>query len=221
MKVNEGAKIKTIMTRNGKIARLPQTIRDQINLRLQDGEEARPIADWLNALPKVKALLKAEFDGQPVNENNISNWKLGGFREWLEHQETRAAVHRFAASAAGLRRAAPADRRKKPGPGDLITDQLALCLAGQLAVALAELPSAKEDPDGHSERVRLLCARLVALRKGDHDAQWLQIERDRLALLTKKYNDERKKNRAETNPRSEGGIPPEVMEQVERELRLL
>ena len=158
------------------------------------------MADWLNRLPKVKALLKREFDGQPINENNISNWRLGGFREWQEQQETRTAVQRSAADAAGLRQAAPADRRKKPGPGDLLTDQLALCLAGQLAVALAELPSAKEDPDRHSERVRVLCSRLVALRKGDHDAQWLQIERDRLALLTKKYNDECKKNNTNTTP---------------------
>jgi hypothetical protein len=32
------------MTRKGKIARLPQTIREQFNLRLQDGVDGKQIA---------------------------------------------------------------------------------------------------------------------------------------------------------------------------------
>jgi hypothetical protein len=40
MKVNEGKKkIKKNMTRKGKIARLPHNLREQINLRLQDGKD--------------------------------------------------------------------------------------------------------------------------------------------------------------------------------------
>jgi hypothetical protein len=58
------------MTRNGKIARLPHNLREQINLRLQDGEEAKPIADWLNTLPEVQAFLKSAFDGLPINGKN-------------------------------------------------------------------------------------------------------------------------------------------------------
>jgi hypothetical protein len=209
------------MTRNGKIARLPHNLREQINLRLQDGEEAKPIADWLNTLPEVQALLQSAFAGQPINENNLSNWKLGGFRDWQEQQQTQDAVHRFTVSAAGLRRAAPADRLKPPGPGALISDQLALCLAGRLAVALAQLPPAGEDPDRQLEHLRLLCARLATLRRGDHDVQWLQIERDRLALLAKKIEAATKKNGAGPQLTKSGGIPPEVMAQVEKELRLL
>jgi hypothetical protein len=212
------------MTRNGKIARLPKNLREEINLRLQNGEEASPIADWLNTLPKVQAFLKAEFDGQAINENNISNWRHGGFREWQEQQETQEAVQRLAVTAAGLRRAAPADRLKQPAPGALITDQLALYLASRLAVALAELPSAGEDPDGpdgHLKRLRILCLPLVALRKGDHDVQWLQVERDRLALLDQKFKADLKKNGPDSKPKRLGGIPPEVMEQVEKDLRLL
>ena len=53
------------MTRKGKIARLPQAIREQINRRLQNGEEGKQIAEWLNTLPEVIAVLSAEFDGQP------------------------------------------------------------------------------------------------------------------------------------------------------------
>ena len=51
--------------------------------------------------------------------------------------------------------------------------------------------------------------------------QWLQIERDRLALLAKKIEDAAKKSGPDFKPKTSGGIPPEVMAQVEKELRLL
>ncbi|MGP8238342.1 MAG: hypothetical protein ACLQVW_23420 [Limisphaerales bacterium] len=46
---------KTAMTRNGKIARLPLAIRQQLNLRLQNGELAQDRLSWLNHLPEVQA----------------------------------------------------------------------------------------------------------------------------------------------------------------------
>jgi len=40
-------KNKKIMTRNGKIARLPHNLREQINLRRQDGEDNLiPVDSW-------------------------------------------------------------------------------------------------------------------------------------------------------------------------------
>jgi hypothetical protein len=54
------------MTGRGKIARLPQPIREQINQRLENGGKGRKIAEWLNTLTEVTSLLAAEFDGQPV-----------------------------------------------------------------------------------------------------------------------------------------------------------
>ena len=43
------------MTRNGKIARLPLAIPQQLNLRLQNGELAQDLLSWLNRLPEVQA----------------------------------------------------------------------------------------------------------------------------------------------------------------------
>ncbi|MGO8676222.1 MAG: hypothetical protein ACLQVX_10175 [Limisphaerales bacterium] len=43
------------MTPNGKIARLPLAIRQQLNLRLQNGELAQDLLSWLNQLPEVQA----------------------------------------------------------------------------------------------------------------------------------------------------------------------
>ena len=43
------------MTRNGKIARLPLAIRQQLNQRLQNGELGQELVSWLNQLPEVQA----------------------------------------------------------------------------------------------------------------------------------------------------------------------
>ena len=40
--------------RNGKIARLPYKIREQLNVRLQDGELGTRLVDWLNGLPEAQ-----------------------------------------------------------------------------------------------------------------------------------------------------------------------
>jgi len=39
----------------GKIGRLPKAIREQVNRRLEHGEQARPLIAWLNALPALLA----------------------------------------------------------------------------------------------------------------------------------------------------------------------
>ncbi len=44
------------MTHNGKIARLPLAVRQQLNQRLQNGELAQDLLSWLNRLPEVQAM---------------------------------------------------------------------------------------------------------------------------------------------------------------------
>jgi hypothetical protein len=83
------------MTRTGKIARLPRDIREQVNRRLDNGVEGKQIVEWLNALPAVQSLIAAQFGGRPVNEPNLSHWKTGGYRDWLERQEALDAIRLF------------------------------------------------------------------------------------------------------------------------------
>jgi len=70
-------------TRLGKIARLPHSIREQLNLKLHDNVPAKSILPWLNSLSETKAILAAHFDNRPVTKQNLSEWKQGGFRDWL------------------------------------------------------------------------------------------------------------------------------------------
>ena len=76
----------------GKIARLPKTIREKLNRRLDNGEPASDIVPWLNGLPAVKKILTAQFGGKPITHKNLSNWRLNGYQRWLEKQESLASL---------------------------------------------------------------------------------------------------------------------------------
>jgi len=73
--------------RNGKIAHLPNHVREQLNLRLLDGETGRELAAWLNALPEVQSVLGSQFNGAPVSEVNLTHWRQGGYLQWLTERE--------------------------------------------------------------------------------------------------------------------------------------
>ncbi len=73
--------------RRGKIARLPRAVREQLNVRLDDGLEAAEILPWLNDLPEVRQIVNERFNGTPVSPQNLSAWRQGGFQEWLLHRE--------------------------------------------------------------------------------------------------------------------------------------
>ena len=93
------------MQRNGKIARLPREIRDELNTRLAEGEPGGPLLEWLNGLPAVKAVLERGFDNNPITKQNLSEWRTGGFVEWEARQETLDQAREMAADAgAGARR---------------------------------------------------------------------------------------------------------------------
>lgn len=87
------------MTRKGKIARLPRHIRDDLNQRLDNGEQGTLLVEWLNRLPEVNLVLKEAFDGRPISEQNLTEWKQGGFLEWQQCQQSREWVRSVADEA--------------------------------------------------------------------------------------------------------------------------
>jgi hypothetical protein len=78
--------------RTGKIARLPLAIREKINQQLKDGLPTRQIAQWLNQDNAVKAILKLQFSGEPISDNNLSEWRRGGFQSWQNEQAAEATI---------------------------------------------------------------------------------------------------------------------------------
>jgi hypothetical protein len=76
-----------MITRISKIARLPAEIREQLNLRLHNGELGRTILKWLNHLPETKEILADLFAGKTITHQNLSEWRHAGYQDWLQHQQ--------------------------------------------------------------------------------------------------------------------------------------
>src|SRR5271170_6524808 len=115
------------MIRNGKIAHLPGEIRAELNLRMDKGEEGVPLLAWLNGLREVRQTLKASFEGAPLTKQNLSEWHLGGFREWQLRQEWMDQASQL--MEAGEEMGVAVDRAALPGA-------LAAVLAGRYAALL-------------------------------------------------------------------------------------
>jgi hypothetical protein len=104
--------------RNGKVARLPKAVRDQINQMILDG------------VPYLGIIERLGPAGQGLNEQNLSNWKAGGYVDALRELQLAEGVrakHELAESI--VARAAQAN-----GAGQAVLQ----VLAGKLCELLAE-----------------------------------------------------------------------------------
>ncbi|HXB58135.1 MAG TPA: hypothetical protein VNU95_01140 [Candidatus Acidoferrales bacterium] len=72
----------------GKIARLPKSIREEFNYRIDDGQPGPEILPWVNGLPEVKKILDKHFKGVPISDANLSQWRRVGFKRWQAKQES-------------------------------------------------------------------------------------------------------------------------------------
>lgn len=157
------------MGRIGKIARLPSVIRTMVNQRIEDGEPARPLLEWLNACPSVQHTLKEYFDGKPITEQNLSEWKQRGFAEWQRHQETRELAREFLAEAEEL--------EEEVGDAPL-TDRLTETVALTLARLLREVVSDGQKGPEQRAAVIEIAREFSRLRRGDHVMQRLRMEQE-------------------------------------------
>jgi hypothetical protein len=73
-------------TGNGKIANLPSHIRDELNYRICDGDPGNELVEWLNSKPDVAEVVNKLFDGTPISEQNLSEWRKRGYQKWLAHR---------------------------------------------------------------------------------------------------------------------------------------
>ena len=93
----------------GKIARLPNDLREELNQRLLNGQSASAVLPWLNGLPLVQEILASQFAGEPVTPQNLSNWRLVGYQHWLKDQKRIVQIKHLGEYASDL---SPSDRDK-------------------------------------------------------------------------------------------------------------
>jgi hypothetical protein len=153
------------MTRTGKIARLSRATRDELNRRLDNGETGVRLVAWLNAQPETRRILAEKFSGRPITEQNLSEWKLGGYLDWTGRQEILAEAQELDADAAELKQATKGR----------LCDHLATLLAARYAKIL--IPWKGEVTEELTRQLRLLhgvSQDIVRLRRGEHQA--LQLD---------------------------------------------
>jgi hypothetical protein len=153
------------MTRNGKIARLPAALREELNQRLLEGEPGQQLAVWPNGLPRVQAVLQDQFQGIPISVANLSHWKNGGFPAW-------EAGEKMADNVSSILQGTKAPPAVAKGG---LTDRMALMLAANMAMEMQRLESV---PDGleKAKMWRELRMSLLALRRSELYAKRLEIE---------------------------------------------
>lgn len=84
-------------SRNGKIARLPKTARDTVNRLLDDGLPYHVIIEELGGA------------GRGLNAQNVTNWKQGGYQDYLRKQDLVASSRAQMEVAANLLKETGAD----------------------------------------------------------------------------------------------------------------
>ncbi len=166
-------------TRTGKIARLPRAVREELNQRLSDGESQKLLVGWLNARPEVQALLATHFKGAPITEQNLTDWKQGGYEDWLRFQSTRDWVRQLVDRSSDL-----AEETDNIAVSDWLSAPVAIVL-GRYIQRLAN----EEPPTFEQQRnILALTRELTRLRNGDHQQQLLRLHRDRLEAACQPAN---------------------------------
>ncbi|HZQ48593.1 MAG TPA: hypothetical protein VFC07_16365 [Verrucomicrobiae bacterium] len=176
------------MTRNGKIARLPHAVRTELNERLRDGEGGQALLDWLNGLEETKKVVAEKFKGVPVHANNLSEWREGGFVDWLKQQETLDLAEQIAERAADL-------VERTDGSISEFHENLSAVLALELAGVAKALLEGAADPVERWKQLRGIIKQATALRRSDQRAAQMRIREEEWAyksaeiLKRKRIND--------------------------------
>jgi len=146
------------MARTGKIARLPKEVREELNQRLQNGEVAVHLVDWLNGLEKVKTVLAANFGGQPISESNLTGWRAGGYLDWEQKQELER-LRQMTGRAARFGEVAAEQE---------ISDSFATLLSVEMTGLARTLLDKESDPEKRWKRLCQVHKQISRLRRDDH-----------------------------------------------------
>jgi hypothetical protein len=161
---------------NGKIARLLYEIRQKLNFRLRNGDDTEKILSWLNGLPETKAILNEKFDGKPISVSNLSDWRLGGYTQWLRHQDTIEETRWLMEEATELGQAG----------AEVLPERLGILLAARCASLTARLEQGTAMDHEELRLLYRLCQSVALLRRGNQASEWISLENRRVSTLEEK-----------------------------------
>lgn len=155
------------MTRNGKIAQLSKNLREELNERLDDGHQGKELVKWLNSLPEVQNQIRFYFRGQPISEQNLSQWRNGGYRDWQEAAERWHMVHQLREEAEEMGRAADPEETQR---------HLSVMFTLELGRALRDLLENTTDVKERVQGLDRLIGRFAQLRREESHARRVDME---------------------------------------------
>jgi hypothetical protein len=158
-------------SRHGKIARLPFSVREELNRRMRDGESGKMIVEWLNGLAEVREMVMGLFGGKGIREQNLSEWRKGGYRDWLAAQERVELTVRMGEEVAAL----------AEGRGVSMVEAMGKWVVAQYG-AEAMREARKAEGKERWKLMREMCADFVKLRAGEQSGVRLGLEERRLRL---------------------------------------
>lgn len=165
------------MARQGKIARLPHDLRATVNNRLLNNETAKEILTWLNKEPAAIETWESHFDGNEAIPQNLSEWKKGGYKDWLRKREKVESLKTLSSFCLDAAKA-----------GKDISDGAAAIVAGELLQALEE---AAHDEDADLGKLTSAIATIragnIAQARLDLDKEKHETKREEVALSREKF----------------------------------
>jgi hypothetical protein len=180
-------------TGNGKIANLPAEIRDQLNYRIAEGEEGIELVAWLNSKPEVTEVVNKLFDGTPISEQNLSEWRKRGYQKWLAHRNMFDESNALGDNAEVL------------AETGIDCDKLLLTLTAAYAEAIQNwIVTPCEQMTYKLAVYKNLTNGVIALRRAEIQKVRLEIDRERLELLREKRRHKSESSASEAIGRGAG-----------------
>ena len=179
--------------RNGKIARLPNEVRETVNQMLEDGMTYPKIVEHL-----------AGLGHKDISEMAVSRWYAGGFQDWLREQKQVEVMKVEAEFAESVMAQNPESPVQEAGIKILGTQLFGMLSKFDLAKLRAEMEEG--DPKTYMDMLKA----------------FVLVNRRSLELQKFKAKVEKQRETLEQElSRGEGGIRPETLRRIEKELRLL
>ena len=180
--------------RTGKIARAPFEVRTRVNEMIRDGQPAK----------KIIAFLESK-DVFGVSEQNVTNWRDGGYQDWLAQQsrlDEMQAKREFALEIV------------KQNQGSQLHEATLHLAASQLYEAITDFDVSrlKELLDESPENYAAIVNSLAKLSKGALDQQkYKDLVREQKAKI----------EAALGTAKAKGGLTPETLKTIEEAAAML
>jgi hypothetical protein len=138
----------------------------------------KDILHWLNGDPAVTKVMEEHFEGHPISEQNVSEWRQGGYEEWLIY-------HSYLGNVGDL-----SENAQRVALTGINAEHLLLILTA----AFADLLHNQSTTDEIAFNRRLIVLQhltktALSMRRSEQKDARLQLDRDRLEFLRQKTHD--------------------------------